>query len=146
MDNFWPWVKNKAGPGTTYFGKQHFRDIVGNNIAAPRDGVPRDSEGCCCCCCCCCCCHKSYLKVVVVVVVVVFVFVIVINLIFNNKTIDAATDTINDNENDAIPSTIGCYCCCYYYFIIIINLIFNFKIIFLDENHNYNCITVKNLN
>lgn len=45
MDNFWPWVNNKAGPGTTYFGKQHFRDVSNanaQNIAAPRDGVPID--------------------------------------------------------------------------------------------------------
>jgi len=42
IDNFWPWVQNKAEPGTTYFGKQHFRS--GTNIAAPRDGVPRDDQ------------------------------------------------------------------------------------------------------
>jgi len=43
VDNFWPWAQNKAEKGTKYYGKQHFRDTVGNNIAAPRDGVPRDS-------------------------------------------------------------------------------------------------------
>lgn len=47
-----------------YYGKQHFRDVKGNNIAAPRDGVPRDSQ-------------------------------------------DAATDTIDDQESAAIPSTTG---------------------------------------
>lgn len=41
VDNFWPWVDNKAEVGTTFYGKQHFRS--GANIAAPRDGVPRDS-------------------------------------------------------------------------------------------------------
>lgn len=60
IDNFWPWVTNKAGPGSTYFGKQHFRS--GTNIAAPRDGVPIDQN-------------------------------------------DAATDTINDDEQSAIPNT-----------------------------------------
>jgi hypothetical protein len=60
VDNFWPWVQNKAENATTYFGKQHFRS--GNNIAAPRDGVPIDSN-------------------------------------------DAATDTIPDNEDNAIPDT-----------------------------------------
>ncbi len=41
IDDFWPWVSNKAEAGTTYRGKQHFRDVsVSNsqNIAAPRDG------------------------------------------------------------------------------------------------------------
>jgi len=42
VDDFWPWVKNKAENGTTFFGKQHFRS--GGHIAAPRDGVPRDSD------------------------------------------------------------------------------------------------------
>ncbi len=42
MDNFWPWVNNKAENGTKYFGQQHFRDVPGGNIAAPRDGVPID--------------------------------------------------------------------------------------------------------
>lgn len=42
VDDFWPWVQNKAEAGTTYRGTQHFRS--GNNIAAPRDGVPRDSN------------------------------------------------------------------------------------------------------
>jgi hypothetical protein len=42
VDNFWPWIQNKAGPGSTYFGRQHFR--AGTNIAAPRDGVPVDSN------------------------------------------------------------------------------------------------------
>lgn len=42
MDNFWPWVTNKAGPTSTYYGTQHFRS--GNDIAAPRDGVPIDSN------------------------------------------------------------------------------------------------------
>mmetsp|Transcript_10059 Transcript_10059/g.10870 ORF Transcript_10059/g.10870 Transcript_10059/m.10870 type:complete len:992 (-) Transcript_10059:478-3453(-) len=60
VDNFWPWVTNKAGNTSTYYGTQHFRS--GANIAAPRDGVPRDSN-------------------------------------------DAATDTINDDEASAIPST-----------------------------------------
>lgn len=40
MDNFWPWVANKNGPNSKYYGTQHFR--AGNNIAAPRDGVPID--------------------------------------------------------------------------------------------------------
>jgi hypothetical protein len=40
VDNFWPWVQNKAEVGTTYYGRQHFRS--GNNIGAPRDGVPID--------------------------------------------------------------------------------------------------------
>eukprot|EP01038_Epipyxis_sp_PR26KG_P005588 gene5588-7716_t len=44
VDNFWPWIKNKAEATTTYYGKQHFRDTTGNNIAAPRDGVPTDSN------------------------------------------------------------------------------------------------------
>jgi len=40
-DDFYPWAStSKAGPGTTYFGRQHFRS--GKNIAAPRDGVPLD--------------------------------------------------------------------------------------------------------
>lgn len=42
VDNFWPWVQNKAEVGTTYYGKQHFRS--GGNIAAPRDGVPTNSD------------------------------------------------------------------------------------------------------
>lgn len=40
VDNFWPWVTNKAGPNSKYYGTQHFRS--GENIAAPRDGVPID--------------------------------------------------------------------------------------------------------
>lgn len=44
VDNFWPWVKNKAENGTTYHGQQHFRDVEGGNIAAPRDGVPTDTN------------------------------------------------------------------------------------------------------
>lgn len=40
VDNFWPWVTNKAGPSSKYYGVQHFRS--GDNIAAPRDGVPID--------------------------------------------------------------------------------------------------------
>ncbi|RYG68249.1 hypothetical protein EON64_05600 [archaeon] len=60
MDNFWPWVQNKAQPGTTFFGTQHFRS--GANIAAPRDGIPTNAD-------------------------------------------DAATDTIPDNEESAIPNT-----------------------------------------
>ena len=46
VDNFWPWVQNKAEAGTTYYGKQHFRDATSTpqNVAAPRDGVPRDSN------------------------------------------------------------------------------------------------------
>jgi len=45
VDDFWPWVANKAGPGTAHRGKQHFRDYASTpqNVAAPRDGVPRDS-------------------------------------------------------------------------------------------------------
>ena len=62
MDNFWPWVNNKAEASTTYYGKQHFRSKY--DIAAPRDGVPIDSN-------------------------------------------DAATDTIPDNEANAIPDTAG---------------------------------------
>jgi len=42
VDDFWPWVQNKGEAATTYRGKQHFRDTANNNIAAPRDGVPRD--------------------------------------------------------------------------------------------------------
>jgi hypothetical protein len=42
VDDFWPWVNNKAEAGTTYRGKQHFRSTY--NIAAPRDGVPIDSN------------------------------------------------------------------------------------------------------
>jgi hypothetical protein len=42
VNNFWPWITNKAGPDSTYYGKQHFRS--GGNIAAPRDGVPIDSN------------------------------------------------------------------------------------------------------
>ena len=46
VDNFWPWVQNKAETGTKYFGKQHFRDTASSpqNIAAPRDGVPQNSD------------------------------------------------------------------------------------------------------
>ena len=44
VDNFWPWANNKGEKGTKYYGKQHFRDTAGNNIAAPRDGIPRDSN------------------------------------------------------------------------------------------------------
>lgn len=61
IDDFWPWVQNKAEVGTTYRGKQHFRS--GNNIGAPRDGIPRDAN-------------------------------------------DAATDTIQDNEQSAIANTV----------------------------------------
>lgn len=61
VDNFWPWVEKKAEEGTEFFGKQHFRS--GDNVAAPRDGVPRDDN-------------------------------------------DAATDTIPDNEDSAIPDTV----------------------------------------
>ncbi len=32
VDNFWPWANNK-GEATTTYGKQHFRDVNGNNIA-----------------------------------------------------------------------------------------------------------------
>jgi hypothetical protein len=35
-------VNNKAEVGTTYRGTQHFRS--GTNIAAPRDGVPINSD------------------------------------------------------------------------------------------------------
>lgn len=61
VDDFWPWVQNKAQVGTAYRGKQHFRS--GTNIGAPRDGIPRDSN-------------------------------------------DAATETIQDNEQSAIASTV----------------------------------------
>ena len=46
VDNFWPWVADKAEASTAFFGKQHFRDTdsTPQNIAAPRDGVPRDSN------------------------------------------------------------------------------------------------------
>ena len=46
VDNFWPWVQNKAETGTKYYGKQHFRDTASSpqNIAAPRDGVPQSSD------------------------------------------------------------------------------------------------------
>lgn len=46
VDNFWPWVADKAEATTAFFGKQHFRDTASTpqNIAAPRDGVPRDSN------------------------------------------------------------------------------------------------------
>lgn len=37
VDDFWPWVTNKAEVGTTYRGEQHFRS--GSNIGAPRDGI-----------------------------------------------------------------------------------------------------------
>lgn len=60
VDDFWPWVANKAEAGTKFRGKQHFRSDT--NIGAPRDGVPRDAN-------------------------------------------DAATDTINVNEDNAIAST-----------------------------------------
>jgi hypothetical protein len=43
VDDFWPWTKEKGGPGSTYRGKQHFRGEGGAHVAAPRDGVPRDS-------------------------------------------------------------------------------------------------------
>lgn len=42
VDNFWPWVNNKAEPTTTYYGTQHFRSD--SHIAAPRDGVPINSD------------------------------------------------------------------------------------------------------
>eukprot|EP01031_Cornospumella_fuschlensis_P039924 gene39924-48616_t len=42
VDNFWPWVQNKAQPGTTFFGTQHFRS--GANIGAPRDGIPTNAD------------------------------------------------------------------------------------------------------
>ena len=61
VDDFWPWVQNKAEVGTTYRGQQHFRS--GANIGAPRDGIPRDAN-------------------------------------------DAATDTIQDNEQSAIANTV----------------------------------------
>lgn len=47
VDDFWPWANNKAEAGTTYRGAQHFRDVEDTNsqhIAAPRDGVPRDTN------------------------------------------------------------------------------------------------------
>ena len=43
VDNFWPWSAGKGDSSTTYYGKQHFRN-EGDHIAAPRDGVPRDSD------------------------------------------------------------------------------------------------------
>lgn len=42
VDNFWPWVNNKAENTSLYYGTQHFRS--GTNIAAPRDGVPSDTD------------------------------------------------------------------------------------------------------
>ena len=60
VDNFWPWVTDKAEATSKYYGQQHFRS--GNNIAAPRDGVPISAD-------------------------------------------DAATDTITDNVDAAIPNT-----------------------------------------
>jgi hypothetical protein len=42
VDNFWPWVANKNGPNSQYYGTQHFR--AGDNIAAPRDGVPINTD------------------------------------------------------------------------------------------------------
>lgn len=63
-NNFWPWSNGKWGPNTAgagaKVGQQHFRS--GSNIAAPRDGIPRDAN-------------------------------------------DAATETIPDNEDVAIPDT-----------------------------------------
>ena len=47
VDNFWPWVTNKGGNTSTYYGTQHFRftdDDGTTHLAAPRDGVPRDSQ------------------------------------------------------------------------------------------------------
>ena len=35
-------MNNKAEPTTTFYGTQHFRS--GTNIAAPRDGVPINSD------------------------------------------------------------------------------------------------------
>lgn len=40
--NFWPYVSGKGEAGTAFFDKQHFRS--GDHIAAPRDGIPRDSN------------------------------------------------------------------------------------------------------
>eukprot|EP00981_Chlorochromonas_danica_P006129 scaffold1290_cov248-Ochromonas_danica.AAC.14 len=62
VDNFWPWVKNKAENTSLYYGTQHFRS--GTNIAAPRDGVPSSTD-------------------------------------------DAATDTITDSEDAAIPDSVA---------------------------------------
>lgn len=42
VDNFWPWHTNKGEEGTEKFGTQHFRSDT--NIAAPRDGIPRDEN------------------------------------------------------------------------------------------------------
>ena len=42
VDNFWPWVPNKAEASSTYFGTQHFRSD--DHIGAPRDGIPRDAQ------------------------------------------------------------------------------------------------------
>eukprot|EP00602_Paraphysomonas_sp_CaronLab_P010448 CAMPEP_0185024140 /NCGR_PEP_ID=MMETSP1103-20130426/7090_1 /TAXON_ID=36769 /ORGANISM="Paraphysomonas bandaiensis, Strain Caron Lab Isolate" /LENGTH=920 /DNA_ID=CAMNT_0027557021 /DNA_START=162 /DNA_END=2924 /DNA_ORIENTATION=+ len=42
VDNFWPWVNNKAEAGSKYYGTQHFRS--GDHIAAPRDGVPKNAD------------------------------------------------------------------------------------------------------
>eukprot|EP01034_Spumella_vulgaris_P022263 gene22263-28376_t len=44
VDNFWPWIKDKAEATTAFYGKQHFRDVPGGHIAAPRDGVPTDTN------------------------------------------------------------------------------------------------------
>ena len=40
--NFWPWTTNKGEATTSAHATQEFRS--GTNIAAPRDGVPRDSQ------------------------------------------------------------------------------------------------------
>lgn len=44
VDNFWPWVNKKAEEGTEFYGKQHFRSGSPADIAAPRDGIPRDAN------------------------------------------------------------------------------------------------------
>lgn len=85
IDDFWPWVKDKAEMGTKFRGKQHFKVVEddtdallckdstqfsGTNnvcdtyhVATPRDGIPRDQN-------------------------------------------DAATDTIPDNAKSATPNTV----------------------------------------
>jgi hypothetical protein len=40
--NFWPYVTDKGDATSTFFNDQHFRSTT--NIAAPRDGVPRDAN------------------------------------------------------------------------------------------------------
>ena len=37
-------MQNKAEATSAYYGQQHFRSSDGEHIAAPRDGIPRDSQ------------------------------------------------------------------------------------------------------